>query len=165
MIITGRTWKYGDSINTDGIFPGKYTYSTMSPEEMAKHAMENLDPQFVSKVRAGDILIAGSNFGCGSSREQAVICLKASGIRAIVGKSFARIYYRNSINNGLLAIQCPEAVDVVNEGEEITINTEKCTVAYSKGIFSFPPLAPSVLEIMETGGLIPFTIKRLKARP
>ena len=163
MIISGRTWKYGDSINTDGIFPGKYTYSTMSPDEMAKHAMENADPQFVKKVRVGDILVVGSNFGCGSSREQAVICLKAAGIGALVGKSFARIFYRNSINNALLAIQCPEAIDAITEGDTISIDTGSCTVTSGKKVFQFPSLAPSVLEIMEAGGLIPFTKKRVQA--
>ena len=103
---SGCTWKYGDNVNTDGIFPGKYTYTELTPEEMAQYAMENHDPEFVKKVKRGDILVVGSNFGCGSSREQAVICLKAAGIAALIGKSFARIFYRNAINNGLLPIQC-----------------------------------------------------------
>ena len=162
MKVKGRTWKYGDNINTDGIFPGKYTYSTMTPEEMAEHAMENIDPEFVHKVKKGDILVVGSNFGCGSSREQAVISLKAAGITALVGKSFARIYFRNAINNGVLPIQCPEAVDAIDEGTEITIDTEQGKIETPSGSFSFPPFAEFIMEIMNSGGLIPFTKKRLK---
>jgi 3-isopropylmalate/(R)-2-methylmalate dehydratase small subunit len=159
--ISGRVWKYGDNINTDGIFPGKYTYTIMTPEEMAQHAMENFDPEFVNKVKQGDILVAGSNFGCGSSREQAVVCLKASGISALIGKSFARIYYRNAINNGLLPVQCPEAVDTISEGDEITIDTEGGVIQTPAGSFTFPPLAPFVQEILDSGGLIPYTRKKL----
>ena len=99
--ITGRVWKYGDDVNTDVIFPGKYTYSLTDPAEMAKHALEDLDPAFVANVRPGDIIVAGKNWGCGSSREQAVVCLKEVGVGAIVARSFARIYFRNAINYAL----------------------------------------------------------------
>ncbi|MBC8448690.1 MAG: 3-isopropylmalate dehydratase, partial [Chloroflexi bacterium] len=99
--IAGRVWKYGDDVNTDVIFPGKYTYSISDPQEMAQHALEDLDPGFVKNVRPGDVIVAGRNFGCGSSREQAVTCLKEAGVGAIVAKSFARIYFRNCINQGL----------------------------------------------------------------
>ncbi len=161
MKITGRTWKYGDNVNTDGIFPGKYTYTIMTPGEMAEHAMENQDPDFVKKVKPGDLLAVGSNFGCGSSREQAALCLKAAGIQALVGKSFARIYYRNAINNGLLPIQCPEAVEAIREGDDITIDTDEGTITTASGTFTFVPLSPFVLEILNAGGLIPYTKKKL----
>ena len=91
---TGRVWKYGDDINTDVIYPGKYTYTDLTPEEMAKHALEDLDPEFANQVQPGDIVVAGRNFGCGSSREQAVTCLKHAGVGAVIAKSFARIYGR-----------------------------------------------------------------------
>jgi 3-isopropylmalate/(R)-2-methylmalate dehydratase small subunit len=102
----GRVWKYGDDVNTDVIFPGRYTYQLMEPGEMAKHAMEDLDPEFAKNVKPGDVIVAGKNFGCGSSREQAAACLRAAGVQAVVAKSFARIYFRNAINLGLAVLQC-----------------------------------------------------------
>ena len=118
----GTVWKYGDDVNTDVIFPGKYTYSVLDPEEMAKHALEDLDPAFAKEVQIGDIVVAGKNFGCGSSREQAATCLKYAGVHAIVAKSFARIFFRNAINQGLPVIQCAQAVDNVHKGETISID-------------------------------------------
>ena len=112
----GIVWKYGDNVNTDVIFPGRYTYQIMTPEEMAKHAMEDLDPGFAAKVKPGDVIVAGKNFGCGSSREQAAACLKAAGVQAVVAKSFARIYFRNAINLGLAVLQSDEAVDAPGDG-------------------------------------------------
>ncbi len=127
----GKAWKYGDNINTDVIFPGKYTYQKMEPEEMAKHALEDLDPEFVNKVSDGDILIAGKNFGMGSSREQAAVAIKYAGIRVIIAKSFSRIYFRNAINAGMPAIKCPEAVEAVENGEQVGIDMEKGVYHYS----------------------------------
>ena len=101
----GKVWKYGDDVNTDVIFPGKYTYTIMEPQEIAKHALEDLDPEFAQKVKPGDVIVAGKNFGCGSSREQAAACLKYAGVQAVIAKSFARIYFRNAINLGLPVIQ------------------------------------------------------------
>ena len=105
--LTGRVWKYGDDVNTDVIFPGKYTYSISDPKEMAPHALEDLDPQFATSVRPGDIIVAGKNWGCGSSREQAVVCLKEAGVGAIVARSFARIYFRNAIAIAFPNLVCP----------------------------------------------------------
>ncbi len=161
-IIKGRVWKYGDDINTDVIFPGKYTYTIMSPEEMAKHALEDLDPDFAKKVKPGDVIVAGKNFGMGSSREQAAICLVAAGVGAVIARSFARIFYRNAINNGLLAIVSSEASDALETGDEVEIDVEKGEIRSSKGVFKFPPFPKSVMEIFEDGGLIPHTIKKLK---
>ena len=158
--ITGRVWKYGDDVNTDVIFPGKYTYSISDPKEMAQHALEDLDPSFVQNVRPGDIIVAGKNWGCGSSREQAVTCLKEAGVAAVVARSFARIYFRNCINQALLPVAC-DAVDGVESGDEITIDFAAGKVLTPRGEYAFPPLSPEVLEILEAGGLIPYVRRQL----
>ncbi len=158
--ITGRVWKYGDDVNTDVIFAGKYTYSISDPAEMARHALEDLDPTFAQRVRPGDIIVAGKNWGCGSSREQAVICLKQAGVAAIVARSFARIYFRNCINHALPIVTC-DAVDGVESGEELTIDFAAGTVTTPGGVYTFPPFSPEVLEILEDGGLIPHARKQL----
>ena len=111
MKIQGKVWKYGDDVNTDVIFPGKYTYTIKERSEMAKVACEDLDPEFNKNAVAGDIIVGGKNWGCGSSREQAVTCLVERGIGAIIAKGFARIYYRNCLNEGLPIIVSPEAVE------------------------------------------------------
>jgi len=159
--IKGRVWKFGDDINTDIIFPGKYTYTISDPAEMAQHAMEDADPRFAKEVRSGDLIVAGKNFGCGSSREQAATCLKAAGIGAVVAKSFARIYFRNAINLGLPIIQCPEIVDQVEAGDELTIEFSKGVITHKGVQYSFPPLHKAVMAILETGGLIPYVRKKL----
>jgi len=158
--IVGRVWKYGDDVNTDVIFPGKYTYSITDRKEMAPHALEDLDPEFVKNVRPGDIIVAGKNWGCGSSREQAVIALKEIGVGAIVARSFARIYFRNCINEGLPIVTC-DAVDGIEKGEEVCIDFGTGRVTTPRGEFAFPPLAPSVLEILEAGGLVPHVKRKL----
>ena len=158
--ITGRVWKYGDDVNTDVIFAGKYTYSIFDREEMAEHALEDLDPDFIKKVQPGDIIVAGKNWGCGSSREQAVICLKEAGVGAIVARSFARIYFRNCINEGLPIVTC-DAIDSVETGDEITIDFEAGTVHAPGKEYTFPPLAPSVMEILDAGGLVPHVKSKL----
>ena len=158
--ITGRIWKYGDDVNTDVIFPGKYTYSINDPAEMAQHALEDLDPDFVNNVQPGDIVVAGKNWGCGSSREQAVICLKQAGVGAIVARSFARIYFRNCINHALPIVTC-DAVDTITSGEAITIDFAAGIVTTPRTEYSFPPYSPEVLEILEDGGLIPHARKQI----
>jgi len=158
----GRVWKYGDNVNTDVIFPGKYTYSILDPEEMARHALEDLDPDFAQKVKPGDVIIAGRNFGCGSSREQAATCLKYAGVQAVVAKSFARIFFRNAINQGLPVLQSEEAVDNIENGDEIEIDITLGKVKTARGDFSFPPFSESVMGILEAGGLIPYTKKKLE---
>jgi 3-isopropylmalate/(R)-2-methylmalate dehydratase small subunit len=158
----GRAWKYGDDVNTDVIFPGKYTYAVMEPAEMAKHALEDLDPDFAKSVQPGDLIVAGKNFGCGSSREQAAICLKYAGVQAVIAKSFARIFYRNAINQGLLVIQSVDAAESIQQDEEVAINFEKGEIVVeNKKNFSFPSLPDSVLGILAAGGLIPYTKKKL----
>lgn len=162
--IKGRVWKYGDDINTDVIFPGKYTYTISNPAEMPPHALEDLDPRFAQEVQPGDIIVAGKNFGCGSSREQAVTCLKASGVGAIIARSFARIYSRNCINQALPALACPEAVDALQAGETVEVDMEAGEIRCAAGTFTFAPLPPSVMGIFAAGGLVPYTAKILAER-
>ena len=154
QVFNGRVWKYGDNINTDVIFPGKYTYQKMEPEEMAKHALEDLDPDFATKISDGDILVAGRNFGMGSSREQAAVAVKYAGIRVIIAESFARIYFRNSINAGMPAIQCPEAVDALETGQTITVDMGKGEISTPQAIFFFPAYPQTVMDILNENGLI-----------
>ena len=161
MILHGRVWKYGDDVNTDVIFPGKYTYTVTEPKEQAKHALEDLDPTFASNVQAGDIIVGGKNWGNGSSREQAVGCLKYSGVTAIIAKSFGRIYFRNVVNNGLVPIVSAAAVDAIQNGETIDIDLDAHTIRCAAGSFDFPALSPSLLTIIETGGLIPMLRRKL----
>ena len=160
-MIKGRAWKYGDDVNTDVIFPGRYTYARMEPEEMAKHALEDLDPNFAKEVRPGDVIVAGKNFGCGSSREQAATCLVAAGVGAVVAKSFARIFFRNAINNGLPVLEIPEAVAAIQPGDEVEIDLERGVLIHKGVEYRFPPLPETVLEILQDGGLIPHLKKAL----
>jgi len=158
-MIEGRVWKYGDDINTDVIFPGKYTYQPMEPVEMAEHAMEDLDPSFAKEVKEGDVIVAGANFGCGSSREQAATCLKAAGISAVIAKSFSRIFFRNAINNGLPVIELQEGIDTMKKGDTVAIDFENGLVTYEGNTYHFPALPVEVLAILEDGGLIPHVRK------
>jgi 3-isopropylmalate/(R)-2-methylmalate dehydratase small subunit len=158
----GKVWKYGDDVNTDVIFPGRYTYQIMPPGELAAHAMEDLDPGFAAGVRPGDVVVAGKNFGCGSSREQAAACLKAAGVQAVVARSFARIYFRNAINLGLAVLQCDEAVDSLEQGDDVEIDFATGEIRSAKGTFRFLPLPESVLGILEAGGLLEYTRKKLE---
>ena len=161
--IQGRVWKYGDGINTDVIFPGKYTYTISAGSEMARHALEDLDPAFAPNVRPGDVIVAGRNWGNGSSREQAVTCLTQAGVSGVIAVSFARIWYRNAINNGLPAITCPAAVAALTQGDRVEIDLAAGVIKSQAGQFPFPPFAPSVQAIIADGGLIPHLKKRLAA--
>lgn len=182
MQFTGRCWVYGDDVNTDVIFPGKYTYTLTDISQFAAHALEDLDPDFAKHVQPGDIIVGGKNFGCGSSREQAAVCIKMCGVRVIVAKSFARIFFRNCINNGVLPIVCPEAVDAIRKGDIITVDLERSVIRVDgvssvnsvNGVgrsdtadtndtstFPFPSLSASVMAIIEAGGLIPMLRRKL----
>lgn len=161
--IRGRVWKYGDNVNTDVIFPGKYTYTVTERSAIASHALEDLDPTFAAGVQPGDVVVAGRNWGCGSSREQAATCLVYSGVGAVIAVSFSRIFYRNALNNGLLAIVCPEAVAAVGAGETIEIDPQACEIKTTAGRFRFPPLSPSILGMIEAGGLVAYVKQRLAA--
>ena len=157
-----KIWKYGDDINTDMLFPGKYTYTCSTAEEIKPHLLEDLDSDFASNVQRGDIIIAGKNFGCGSSREQPVLGLKAVGIQAIIAKGFARIFYRAAINQGLVLVECPEAVDAYKDGDEIKLDSENGIVEVAERKFSFPKLPPEMISICEAGGLLSYTVQMLR---
>jgi 3-isopropylmalate/(R)-2-methylmalate dehydratase small subunit len=160
-MIRGKAWKYGDDINTDVIFPGRYLALT-DPEEMAKHAMEDLDKDFVNKVQEGDIVVAGRFFGCGSSREQAVTCLKYVGVSAIVAKSFARLFFRNAVNLGMPVIQLPDTGRIEAGQElEIDIGSGNLKIVNADEVIGFKPLSEFVMRIIEDGGLIPNLKKKL----
>lgn len=157
MPTTHRVWKYGDHIDTDLIFPGKDTYTiSHDPTALAQHALLNLDPEFHKHVQRGDVIVAGRNWGNGSSREQAVTCLLAAGVYAVVAASFARIYYRNAINNGLLVVECAAALPYVQTGDQIMLDIQNSTLTCSGGTFAFPTLPHSVQRIVQAGGLIPY---------
>jgi len=159
-----KVWKYGENINTDMLFPGKYTYTCSTAEEIKPHLLEDLDSSFAKNVKEGDLIFAGKNFGCGSSREQPVIGLKAVGIAAVVAGSFARIFYRSSINQGLLLIECPEAITAYKEGDQVSVDVEKGTITVGSKTFLFPKLPKEILAIRDAGGLLAYTREKLKKK-
>lgn len=171
MILKGKVWKFGNNIDTDAIIPARYL-NTSDPRELAKHVMEDADKEFPNKVKHGDIIIAGVNFGCGSSREHASIAIKAAGIQAVVAKSFARIFYRNAFNIGLPILECSEAVDAIKEGDEIEVDLDSGEIKIIKSrilnpksqIYSAQPIPPFMQELISAGGLIEWTKKRIKER-
>ena len=163
MIIKGRVIKYGDDITTDVIIPGRYL-DIINSEELASHALEDLDPNFFTKFTKGDILVVGKNFGCGSSREQAAMCLKYAGVGALIAKSFARIFYRNAINQGLPIIESSEAVDAIISMDELEIDLSAATIRdKTKNLqFEIQPLPIFIQEILDDGGLICSLKKKLR---
>ena len=163
----GRVYKFGDDINTDVIYPGKYLSITTDREEMARHCFEMVYPDFLKNARPGDIIVAGKNFGCGSSREQAATSLKYFGIAAVVAESFARIFYRNAINLGLLVLECPGISAAVEHQDTLEIDLEKGIITNMKTGKSLQAirLPDFVMEIIEDGGLIPHLRKRLGIKP
>ena len=163
-MIKGRAWKFGDNIDTDLIIPARYL-NTTDPEELAKHCMEDADPEFAKKVKKGDIIVAGKNFGCGSSREHAPISIKAAGVSCVIAESFARIFYRNAYNTGLLILECEEAAKEAESGDEIRIDIEKGLIEnLTKGkSYQIKPLPEFMKKILEDGGLIPHIMKIFKA--
>jgi 3-isopropylmalate/(R)-2-methylmalate dehydratase small subunit len=164
-MISGRIWKFGDHINTDLIIPGRYL-DNYDPQHLAAHAMEDADPRFAGNVRKGDIILAGRNFGCGSSREQAPLALRAAGVGAVITGSVARIFYRNAINVGLPVIVCPEAVRILEQGGQADIDLEKGMIRNpaTGDQARFPPLPPFLMDILKSGGLVPYMKERLKDR-
>ena len=161
MKIKGKVWKYGDDVNTDAIFAGKYTYTIKERSEMAKVALEDLDPDFTKNAAAGDIIVAGKNWGCGSSREQAVTCLKERGVGAIIAKSFARIHYRNCLNEGLPIIISSEIQALVEKGDEVEIDFDAGEITAGGKKLKFPPYPEFVQGLVNDGGLIPHVKKSL----
>mgnify|MGYP000490154099 CR=1 FL=1 len=150
MLASGKVFKYGDNVDTDVIIPARYLNSS-DPAELALHCMEDIDKDFVNKVKKGDIMVGGKNFGCGSSREHAPIAIKASGISCVIAETFARIFYRNSINIGLPIMECPEASREIKEGDEVEVDfdsgiiTDKTTGKTYKGQ-AFPPFMQKIIN-------------------
>jgi 3-isopropylmalate/(R)-2-methylmalate dehydratase small subunit len=144
------------------LFPGKYTYTCSIAEEIKPHLLEDLDPDFAKNVKSGDIIFAGKNFGCGSSREQPVIGLKAVGIKAVVAESFARIFFRAAINQGLTLIECPEAVRAYDDGDNVELDIDNGKLVVADKTFSFPKLPKEILAIRDAGGLLEYTRSKLK---
>jgi 3-isopropylmalate/(R)-2-methylmalate dehydratase small subunit len=160
-MIKGRAWVFGDHINTDLIIPGRYL-DDYSAKNLAAHVMEDADPEFPIKVAKGDILVAGRNFGCGSSREQAPMALKHAGISAVIADSFARIFYRNSINVGLPVIICRGASSRIMQGDVIEIDLHGGSILLPDGgRMAFSPLPDFLIRILDEGGLVTYTKRRL----
>lgn len=162
MQFKGNVHRYGRDIDTDVIIPARYL-NTSEPSELAKHCLEDLDVDFVNKVAPGDIIVAEENFGCGSSREHAPIAIKAAGVDVVIAKSFARIFYRNSINTGLAIMECPEAVDAIKDGDVVSVDTEigKIVDETTGETFTAQPFPPFIADIIEQGGLLNRTRKVL----
>ena len=165
MHVTGKVHKYGDHIDTDAIVAARYL-NTSDPEELAAHCMQDVDPEFVSRVEPGDFIVAGRNFGCGSSREHAPLAIKTAGISAVIAASFARIFYRNSLNIGLPIIESPAAAERVNADDELRVDLEAGTIEdlTTGETFNFRPLEGIAAELVEAGGLVAMVRQRLGAR-
>lgn len=162
MKFKGRAWKFGADIDTDAIIPARYL-NTSDPKELASHCMEDSKkPDFIKKMRPGDIIVADKNFGCGSSREHAPIAIKAAGVSCVVAKSFARIFYRNSFNMGLPIFESAQAVDGINEGDEIEVDADAGVIRNltSNVVFSVAPVPPFMQELIAAGGLMAYTKKK-----
>ena len=157
--ISGKVWCFGDNIDTDLIIAARYL-NTSDPKELAKHVMEDADPDFVKKVKEGDIIVAGENFGCGSSREHAPIALKAAGVSAVVAKSFARIFYRNAFNTGLPIFELSNTEDI-KEGESIAIAMENSEINHGSKTYKFSPIPPFMQELLVAGGLMNYAKKEM----
>ena len=163
MKLKGNAWKFGDDIDTDAIIPARYL-NTSDPEELARHCMQDVDPHFVTKIKPGDIIVAGKNFGCGSSREHAPLAIKEAHISAIIAGSFARIFYRNSFNMGLPILESPEAAAAIETGDELEIDLQKgaiinCTRGES---YQAQPVPRFMQSLLEAGGLVPYVQLKLK---
>lgn len=163
--LNGRAWVYGDNIDTDVIIPARYLVSA-DPAELAKHCMEDIDSTFVREVKAGDIVVGGSNFGCGSSREHAPLAFLGSGVSAVIAANFARIFFRNAINVGLPILECPELVGKVSKGDELQIDTASGTVTNltTGKKFTAQPFPPFLSDLINAGGLVEYAKKRLAAQ-
>ena len=162
MKLRGKVWKFGKNIDTDAIIPARYL-NTSDPKELAKHCMEDADPDFPSKVREGDIIVADSNFGCGSSREHAPIALKAAGVACVIAPSFARIFYRNAFNMGLPIFECKEAPELIEEGDEVEVDADSGEIVNltTGKRMKAQPIPPFMQELIRDGGLITHIMKKM----
>jgi 3-isopropylmalate/(R)-2-methylmalate dehydratase small subunit len=165
MIAEGTARKLGNDVNTDEIIPARYL-NTTDPDELAKHCMEDVDPTFVKRIQRGDFIVAGENFGCGSSREHAPIAIRSAGITAVIAKSFARIFYRNAINIGLPIIESAEAADDIDDGDRIAVDPAAGIIrnVTTGRQYSALPLPEEMQEIIEAGGLMKFIKKNARRR-
>jgi len=154
-MIKGKVYKFGDDIDTDVIVPATYL-STFDAKELAKHCMEYTNPEFYLQVKEGDIMVAGKNFGCGSSREHAPIAIKGCGVSIVIAKSFARIFYRNALNIGLYILECPQAVDDINQGDEVSVDVDTGVITNitANKTYQAQPFPKFIQNIIECGGLI-----------
>ena len=162
--INGKVWTFGKDIDTDLIIAARYL-NTSVPEELAKHVMEDADPEFVKKMSAGDIIVAGENFGCGSSREHAPIALKAAGVAAVIAPTFARIFYRNAFNMGLPIFELPQSAEIT-QGDEVTVDMDAGTVTNNTTgkTYNFTPIPPFMQELIDAGGLMNFAKNEIKGQ-
>lgn len=159
----GKAFVYGDHVDTDGIIPARHLL-TSDPDRLAEHCMEDLDAEFVSRVEAGDVIVAGRNFGCGSSREHAPVAIKASGIRCVIATSFARIFYRNSFNIGLPILECPEAVAGISSGDAVNVDFQTGVIENETTgkTFQARPFPPFLLQMVDSGGLTNYVKQALE---
>ncbi len=157
--IRGTVFKVGDDINTDYIIPAKYL-DLYEPADLAPHAFAGMGPAYAERLRGCTVVVGGENFGLGSAREQAPNALKGAGIRAVIAKSFARIFYRNALNVGVAAIECPEAVEAIAAGDEVEVNLKGGSIRTKGKEFRFPPFPKPVMDLLEKGGMVPFLKKR-----
>jgi 3-isopropylmalate/(R)-2-methylmalate dehydratase small subunit len=166
MAMQGRIWKYGDNVDTDVIIPARYL-NMSAAEELAEHCMEDLDPTFVRAVQPGDVVVAGENFGCGSSREHAPLAIKGAGVSCVVARSFARIFYRNAINVGLPILESPAAAEDAESGQQVEIDLESGRIRnLTTGVvYQAEPYPPFMMEIIDAGGLVQYTRHRLEPDP
>lgn len=162
-MIGGTCIVFGDDVNTDVIIPGRYLVS-IDPVELATHAFEPLGPEVQARLRRSKVVVAGRNFGCGSAREQAASCLAGAGIEAVVARSFARVFFRNAINTGLLAVEAPEAVDLVTEESEVLVDAAEGIVRVGAEEVRFAPYPPSLQAILDAGGLIAYVSEQVLGR-
>ncbi|MBA1335340.1 MAG: 3-isopropylmalate dehydratase small subunit [Firmicutes bacterium] len=163
MVLTGKVFKFGDNIDTDVIIPARYLVTT-DPAALAEHCMEDVSATFAKEVRKGDIIVGGSNFGCGSSREQAVLAIMGCGVKVVLAESFARIFYRNCINRGLYALEVSKAtLDRIFQGDAISVDLEKGEIIKegSSEFFNFKPISDEMKRIVAAGGIIPYTRQRI----
>lgn len=163
MKLRGRVWKFGNDIDTDVIIPARYL-NTDNPDVLAEHCMEGADEEFPRKVQTGDIIVAGKNFGCGSSREHAPIAIKAAGVSCVIAANFARIFYRNAFNMGLPILECPEVVQYVEEGEILSVDLGRGEIIKeSTGqVYRAQPIPQFMQKLLEAGGLIPYVIQKIQ---
>lgn len=165
-LLRGRARRFGDDITTDAIIPSKYSTMYLSPEEMATHALEGADPDFAKRVKTGDLVVGGKNFGCGSSREEAVVALVATGIGCVVAESFGRIFYRNAINRGLLVMECPGLGDQVAEGDDLELRPREGILRnLTRGVdLKVYRLTATAAAILDAGGLLPYVKSKISGK-